>query len=315
MAHVSGKGVPVALFMVVAKTLIKNRAQMTKNGEHDPAQILHDVNNQLCDSNESKFFVTVYLGIVEISTGNVISCNAGHEFPAIEHDGEFKLIETDNDPALGIISDVDFTNYEFKLNPGDSIYLYTDGVTEAINLNEELFGENRMLKALNTYYDESAEEILKSVEAEINIFAKKTPQFDDITMMCFKYFANRDEIEIKADISNLDRINKFLERKFKEYQCSEKNAKFINLACEEIFKNICSYAYPMQYGKVKIKVMQNNNSDIEIKFIDSGIKFNPIETFKIKNGLGLRLTKSIVDHIAYEHDGNKNILTLRKAIK
>ena len=147
MADVSGKGVPAALFMVIAKTLIKNSAQA---GEYSPSKILGDVNEQFCEGNEAELFVTVWLAILEISTGKGMAANAGHEHPVLKRkDGQFKLIQYRHSPAVATMEGLRFKEHEFELNAGDSLFVYTDGVPEATNKDEELFGTDRSLEALN----------------------------------------------------------------------------------------------------------------------------------------------------------------------
>ncbi len=185
MADVSGKGVPAALFMVIAKTLIKNRAQMGGT----PSEILADVNNQLCEGNEAELFVTVWLGILEISTGHVTASNAGHEYPAIYRPGEgYTLFKTKQSPAVATMEGLRFKASEFTLNPGDDLYLYTDGVAEATNSSEELYGTDRMIDALNHTDGMSVEEILRTMKKSVDDFTGEAPQFDDITMLSLKYY-------------------------------------------------------------------------------------------------------------------------------
>lgn len=185
MADVSGKGVPAALFMVIAKTLIKNRAQMGGG----PSQILADVNEQLCEGNEAELFVTVWLAVLELSTGNGIAANAGHEHPVIRRaGGEYELVCYRHSPAVAAMEGVRFREHPFHLNPGDSLYVYTDGVTEATDADNQLFGADRMLQSLNRDPDAPAEQLLHTVKKDINEFVGNAPQFDDITMLCLKYF-------------------------------------------------------------------------------------------------------------------------------
>ncbi|MBQ9720525.1 MAG: SpoIIE family protein phosphatase [Oscillospiraceae bacterium] len=185
MADVSGKGVPAALFMVIAKTLIKNRTQQGGT----PKEILSDVNNQLCEGNDAGLFVTVWLGILTISTGHVISASAGHEYPAIYRPQEgFTLLKDKHGPPLATMEGLRFRETEFDLGHGDALYLYTDGVTEATNAAPELFGEQRMLDALNHYGTETPQNILAGVRREIDEFVADAPQFDDITMLGLRLF-------------------------------------------------------------------------------------------------------------------------------
>jgi len=190
MADVSGKGVPAALFMMVARTLIKNRCLLGGG----PSEILYDVNKQLCEGNVAELFVTVWLGILEISTGKGLAANAGHEHPALRRkNGEFALIEYRHSPAVAAMEDMIFKEHEFVLNPGDTLFLYTDGVAEATDSRNELFGTDRMLDALNKDPDAMPEQILANVLEGINEFVQGAEQFDDITMLAIKYYGPKEE--------------------------------------------------------------------------------------------------------------------------
>ena len=184
IADVSGKGVPAALFMVIAKTLIKTRADMGGS----PSEILGDVNERLCEGNEMGLFVTVWLGILEISTGKVIAVNAGHEYPAIMRSaGSWELIKSNNSPPVAFMEGMKFREMEFELHSGDKLYLYTDGVAEATNTEKKLYGVERMVDALNRHAEETVEELLPSMKKEIDAFVGDAPQFDDITMLSLRY--------------------------------------------------------------------------------------------------------------------------------
>ena len=184
MADVSGKGVPAALFMVITKTLIKNRAQMGDS----PADILYHVNNQLCDGNESDMFVTVWLAILELSTGKGIAANAGHEHPVLcRKGGRYELVVYRHSMAVAAMEDITFKEHGFELHPGDRIFVYTDGVPEATNAKNELFGTERMLEALNRDPSAAPEEQLKAVRESVDEFVGEAPQFDDMTMLGFCY--------------------------------------------------------------------------------------------------------------------------------
>ena len=184
MADVSGKGVPAALFMVIAKTLIKDRAKMGGT----PSEILSDVNDQLCEGNEADLFVTVWLGILELSSGKVTASNAGHEYPAIKRaGGMYELYKTKQSPAVATMEGLRFRETEFTLSYGDCLYVYTDGVAEATNINDELYGTDRMLEVLNGTEGMSSQEVLSHVKQSVDEFTGEAPQFDDITMLALKY--------------------------------------------------------------------------------------------------------------------------------
>ena len=184
MADVSGKGVPAALFMVIAKTLIKNRALMGGG----PAEILSYVNEQLCEGNDAELFVTVWFAILDMTTGKGLAANAGHEHPALRRaGGEYELVIYRHSPAVATMKGMRFREHEFELHPGDSLFVYTDGVAEATNAHDELFGNERMLEALNEDPDATPEKLLPTVRKHIDRFVGDAPQFDDITMLGLLY--------------------------------------------------------------------------------------------------------------------------------
>ena len=184
MADVSGKGVPAALFMVIAKTLIKNIA---KTGV-GPAEVLSRVNKQLCESNDEEMFVTVWLGILELSTGRGISANAGHEHPAFKKaGGQYELVIYKHSPAVAIMEGLSFNEREFEMKPGDTLFVYTDGVPEASDKDNVLFGTDRMIEVLNVAPEATPAHVLGSMRTALDDFVGQAPQFDDITMLCLQY--------------------------------------------------------------------------------------------------------------------------------
>lgn len=190
IADVSGKGVPAALFMVIAKTLIKNRLLLGSS----PKETLESVNNQLCENNEAEMFVTVWLGIYEISTGILTAANAGHEYPALKRcDGSFELFKDKHGFVLAGMEDVIYKEYTMELHTGDTLFVYTDGVPEATNMEKELFGADRMVDALNRHQNETLEDMLHNMKMEVDSFAGDAPQFDDVTMLAFRVNEIKEE--------------------------------------------------------------------------------------------------------------------------
>ncbi len=184
MADVSGKGVPAALFMMISRVLIKSHLQ---NGE-TPGEALESVNDQLCESNDAEFFVTVWLAVLQISTGKGIAVNAGHEHPTLRRaNGRYELVTYRHSPAVATMEGIPYKEHTFEMNPGDSLFVYTDGVAEATNAQDELFGTERMLEALNRDPAADPETVLKNVKEGIDAFVAGAEQFDDITMLCLKY--------------------------------------------------------------------------------------------------------------------------------
>lgn len=184
IADVSGKGVGAALFMMISKVLINNQLAYSLS----PAKILEGVNKRLCKDNEAEMFVTVWLGVLDINTGLLTAANAGHEYPAIRKaNGDFELYKDKHGFVLGGMDMARYKEYELQLEKGDMLYVYTDGVAEATNAENELYGTERMLQALNASKDKDIEQLLKAVRTDIDEFVKDAPQFDDITMLGFKY--------------------------------------------------------------------------------------------------------------------------------
>ncbi|MCK9150619.1 SpoIIE family protein phosphatase [Methanobacterium alcaliphilum] len=184
IADVSGKGVPAALFMVIAKTLIKNYTQLGKT----PEDVFNTVNNQLYEGNDENMFVTAWMGILDIETGKFTYINAGHNPPLLKTGiNEYKWLKSKPGFVLAGMENIKYTQNEITINSGDRVFLYTDGITEAINCDDELFGESRLLKVLSSEKDQSLKEILNYVKKEIDIFVEGRKQFDDITMLIMEY--------------------------------------------------------------------------------------------------------------------------------
>ena len=183
VGDVSGKGVPAALFMVITKTLLKDTAA----NELDPAKIFEHVNSILCEGNESGLFVTCWMGILTLSTGELKFANAGHNSPIIIQNDEIKYLKTKPNLMLAGMEGIPYTTHSIKVSKGDRLFIYTDGVTEATDAQNELYGEERLLKVMQTIDDKSPREVIGIVRDDINAFVKDAPQFDDITMLEMSY--------------------------------------------------------------------------------------------------------------------------------
>ncbi|MBR6916738.1 MAG: PP2C family protein-serine/threonine phosphatase [Clostridia bacterium] len=184
IADVSGKGIPAALFMMASKIILANNAKMGKS----PAQILYDTNASICASNSEEMFVTVWLGILEISSGRLVAANAGHEYPVLKTPcGPFELLKDKHGFVIGGMQGLKYKEYELTLEPGSKLFLYTDGVPEATDVNSVMFGAERMIAALNADCSASVEQTLKNVRRAVDGFVKDAEQFDDLTMLCLEY--------------------------------------------------------------------------------------------------------------------------------
>ncbi|MCR5606099.1 MAG: serine/threonine-protein phosphatase [Treponema sp.] len=184
IADVAGKGIPAALFMMVSKILVQNFAMTGRS----PKEVLQITNEQICSKNREEMFVTVWLGILDLTTGKLIASNAGHEYPILKKpDGDFELIKDKHSFVVGGMDNVNYKEYELQLEKGSKLFLYTDGVAEASNLKKEQFGTTRTLEALNSVKNESPENILNTVNDTVSKFVCGAPQFDDLTMLCIEY--------------------------------------------------------------------------------------------------------------------------------
>ena len=189
IADVSGKGVPAALFMVIAKTLIKDHAQQGTQ----PEEVFTEVNRLLCEANDEGMFVTAWMGVLELSTGHLAYVNAGHNPPLLRHGGKYEFLRTRSGFILAGMEGMRYRPASLELSPGDAVYLYTDGVTEATNENRQLYGDQRLYDTLNAHADSGPETLLKIVKDDVDAFVGDTPQFDDITMLGLCYLGPTKE--------------------------------------------------------------------------------------------------------------------------
>ncbi len=319
MADVSGKGVPAALFMVIAKTLLKNAAQTGLS----PKAVLEKVNNQLCENNEAEMFVTVWLGVYEISSGKLTAANAGHEYPAIKRaQGGFELFRDKHGFVLAGMEGAHYREYEIELKAGDTLFVYTDGVAEATDANNVLYGTERMLEALNKKEDASPEELLHLVKADIDDFVGEAPQFDDITMLALKVKDLKSDsvkrLNVAPSLESLDDVTAFLEECLTEHGAPIKVISQVNVAADEIFSNIARYS-----GATSVSVSCEAEDDrVVLRFADNGRPYDPTGredpdiTLSAEErdigGLGIFMVKKTMDEIAYEYADGFNILTIKK---
>ncbi len=202
IADVSGKGIPASLFMMISKTILQSLSTVGKT----PAEILTRANEAICANNPEDMFVTVWLGILEISTGIVTAANAGHEYPVVKQGEKFALLRDKHGLVIGGMEKAKYKEYQFTLQPGDKLFVYTDGVPEATDANNEMFGLDRMLSALNLEPNDSPELILKYVQGAVDEFIQDAEQFDDLTMLCLEYHGgqkkNKDNDAAEAAAEN-----------------------------------------------------------------------------------------------------------------
>ena len=320
MADVSGKGVPAALFMMISKTLLKSAAQSGLS----PKAVLEKVNNQLCENNDAEMFVTVWLGILEISTGKMKCANAGHEYPAImRRGGGFQLFKDKHGLVLAGMEGARYREYELELNEGDRLFVYTDGVPEATNADTVLYGTDRMLHALNEAKDRSCCELLASLHRDVDAFVGAADQFDDITMLCIELRTvtnGMKKIGIAPTLDKLPEATGFFEDILSAANAPMKVIAQVNVAVDEIFSNIA------RYSGATAATLGCSLADgrMTLRFSDNGRPYDPTgkpdpdTTLSAEErdvgGLGIFMVKKIMDEVTYEYVDGLNILTLVKAL-
>jgi len=337
IADVSGKGVPAALFMVIAKTLIKNCSSC-----RTPGAVFDTVNKKLCEGNETGMFVTAFIGFFNLPSRKLTFVNAGHNPPLIKKiNSSYKFLITKPCIVLGFLKDTKYHEEEIILNAGETLFLYTDGVTEAMNSKKELFGEERLLDIADKNADSSPHDLIAAVKNEVDIFAQSTQQADDITMLVLaindeksaengekgaekRVQLNNKEITVLACINNLESVIRFITNGLEDYGFSSDKKNEICIAVEEIFMNIANYAYGSEGGAVIISIYSENShqSKILIRFEDSGMPYNPLEQsnpdFNTSaaerqiGGLGIFMVKKLMDSVEYARADSKNILVIGK---
>ena len=324
IADVSGKGVPAALFMATARTLLRNITQHQK----DPGKALTEANKRLCEGNDNDFFITAWLGILDIKTGHMVYANAGHCPPALCHNGQFTYLKCAPGFIMGGLEDVTYKSAEMDLAMEDVLYLYTDGVDEAEDENHVLYGNDRLLKVLNDSAFMDMKMLCLTVKDSVEYYARNVEQFDDITMLSLRYrgvMKDDNTITVEAESSKLENIMQFVNEKLSKAGCSPKVRAQLNVVVDELFSNIAKHAYPGKEGEASVSVRTDEeNGTVSLTFTDQGIPFDPTEYVNPElekpaeqrsiGGLGLFIVSKTVDRMKYRRENGQNILTVVKKL-
>ena len=326
VADVSGKGIPAAMFMMTAKTIIKDLAEsgMAVN------DIFTKANEKLCENNESGMFVTAWMGILDLTTGSIQFANAGHNPPLLKRaDGSFEYLKTRAGFVLAGMEGVRYRAGELTLSHGDRLFLYTDGVPEATNAENKLYGEDRLLSFINQNSTVDAMALLPLLKANIDEFVGEAPQFDDITMLMFDYKIQGSERVVNktfpAKIEALSDVIGFVEETLESYECSLKVQTAICVAIEEVFVNVAHYAYADGEGDMALSIsFEEESRTVTFCVADKGVPFDPLEkpdpdiTLSAEEreigGLGIFITKKTMDSVTYAYENGENLLTMIKRI-
>ncbi len=326
-ADVSGKGIPAAMFMMTAKTIIKDLAEsgMAVN------DIFTKANEKLCENNESGMFVTAWMGILDITTGQVKFANAGHNPPLLKRaNGSFEYLKTRAGFVLAGMEGVRYRIGELTLCPGDRLFLYTDGVPEATNTENKLYGEDRLLAFMNQNAAVEATTLLPALKANIDEFVGEAPQFDDITMLMFDYKpkeggANMTNRTFPAKTDVLPDVLGFVEETLEGFGCPMKIQMAVCVAIEEVFVNVAHYAYGGGEGDMNLGIgFDEENRAVTFRMTDQGVPFDPLKkpdpdiTLSAEDreigGLGIFIAKKTMDSVTYAYENGENILTMIKTI-
>ena len=326
-ADVSGKGIPAAMFMMTAKTIIKDLAEsgMAVN------DIFTKANEKLCENNESGMFVTAWMGILDLTTGSVQFANAGHNPPLIKRaDGTFEYLKTRAGFVLAGMEGVRYRAGELTLNPGDRLFLYTDGVTEATNTDNKLYGEERLANFMNQNASMEATKLLPALKANIDEFVGEAPQFDDITMLMFDYKPKKGgepmtNKTFPANVEALPDVLGYVEQALEGFECPMKTQMAICVAIEEVFVNVAHYAYGGDAGQMDLGIgFDADNRIVTLRMTDKGVPFDPLkkpdpdislsaEEREI-GGLGIFIAKKTMDTVTYAYENGENVLTMTKQL-
>ena len=326
-ADVSGKGIPAAMFMMTAKTIIKDLAEsgMPVN------EIFTRANEKLCENNESGMFVTAWMGILDLTTGSLKFANAGHNPPILKRaNGEFEYLKTRAGFVLAGMEGVRYRIGELTLSAGDRLFLYTDGVPEATNTENKLYGEDRLLSFMNQNATMEAVNLLPALKANIDEFVGEAPQFDDITMLMFDYKPKEGGTHMTkqtfpAKIEALSDVLGFVDRMLELYECPMKIQMAICVAIEEIFVNVAHYAYGNGEGDMTLGIgFDEESREVTFRMADKGTPFDPLKkpdpdiTLSAEDreigGLGIFITKKTMDTVEYAYENGENVLTMIKKI-
>ena len=321
IADVSGKGIPAALFMMTTKTLVNYIAQTG----FPPDDMIDEINQKICANNRQGFFVTLLAGIFNIETGELNFVNCGHNPPLIKKaDGSTEYIKLASNIVLGVYDKAKFEINSINLSKDDTIILYTDGVTEAMNSSDELFGEERLLNTVTMINTNDIQKIRSAIKDKVEEFTENMPQSDDMTMVIFKYNGqqnkNKEIYKNRAAIETYPEYLSWLQNVCKKLNISPDVQYKLDLISEETYANISNYAYPNKDGKLTITI-EKNNDGVTIEFIDEGKQFNPLAKpdpnttdfppDRKPGGFGIFIVKNYSKSINYEYNNNKNILTVK----
>ena len=323
IGDVSGKGVPASLVMAVTCRLFRTVASSV----HSPSQIINVLNNAIAESNESNMFCTAFVGVLDLRTGHLQYCNAGHNPPVvITSEGKTSFLSVKPNLAMGLWEGFEYQEQECVIEKGTKIFLYTDGVNEAENITKELYGDDRLLQFLSRHFKSKPRNIVEELYDDIKLHSKDAEQNDDITMLCFTVSENLHRSDsgkrlvMRNDIADIALMAEFIETLCDENQLPMDVCFNLNLALEEAVSNVMKYAYPENETHEIMLTADIKDNSIIFELSDTGKPFDPTEvedadvTLSAEErpigGLGIFLIRKIMKSVAYKRDRNRNVLTM-----
>ena len=330
IGDVSGNGVPAALFMTMTKIMVKTRAA----SDPSPASIVTHVNDALSADNDSCMFVTLYLGILNLREGSLLTTNAGHNPPLLKRrDGRFEWLTALDGPIVGPMPGIAFKESLIQLNPGDELFFYTDGVTEADNIKRELFGNDRLKATLDQSKATTVIDRIGDVMKAVKAFAGEASQADDITILGLRYYgvapADAAAGFFRQTMPNQMMAIPTLQMAFERYVSQWEGAKplipTLNMALDDLLNNVVQYAFPNDQTEHRIVVEGDvRDGSVVLIITDDGIPFNPLTVpppdlslllhEREIGGLGIHLVRSMFDEVMYHRDIGHNVLTIKKKL-
>jgi sigma-B regulation protein RsbU (phosphoserine phosphatase) len=330
IGDVAGKGVPASLFMMVTRTLLRAKA-VAGTPIH---QVIGSINHELCQDNPSEMFVTFFAGIVDLKTGEMEFCNAGHNYPYILSNGEeIRQLKVRNGLPLGIFETAEYTSGTFTFKPTEILVLTTDGITDALNLSNDFFGEAKLAASLTLLANKSTRSLTELLIGELKRFSSGAEQADDITILALQYKdaswqvttpVQTVQLVLRNQISELERIVSKVEELSEAWNLPAKAGMEINLMVEELFTNVVFYAFDdTQDHSVILDFILVDSHQVQIRIEDEGKQFNPLDK-KVDDlldkpvedrqigGLGIHFVRTMADHVEYNRTGNKNVIVLTK---
>lgn len=316
IGDVSGKGVPAALLMAISHSLFRT---ISSHNER-PEIMMEALNNAISENNPDIMFITMFLGIMDLTTGTISYCNAGHNPPIVIKNGRAEYLDTEPSLLLGVELSAKYTAHELTLAHGDTLFLYTDGLTEAENAEHETFGEKRALETASHFGTLTAEQQIEQMHQAVDQFVNNAEQSDDLTMLAIQYVHGENRLVIENRIQELDKLEPFLSHFFEQKSIDMSLLPQLDLALEEAVTNVIMYAYPEgETGTAELTV-NVNNKQICSTLTDSGTPFNPLEQQEDNldvsleerkiGGLGIHLIKEIMSKVEYEYANGRNVLRM-----